>query len=38
MEQHQCIPGVVVGNFGGGDAAASGGDGSGDSGDSAEGI
>ena len=31
MKQHQCIPGVLVGNSGGGDAAVSGG------GDSAEG-
>ena len=38
MEQHQCIPGVVVGNFGGGDAAASGGNDGGDGGDSVEGL
>ena len=38
MEQHQCIPGVVVGNSGGGDAAASGGNDGGDGGDSTEGL
>ena len=38
MEQHQCIPGVVVGNSSGGDAAASGGNDGGDGGDSAEGL
>ena len=38
MEQHQCIPGVVVGNSDGGDVAASGGNDGGDGGDSAEGL